>query len=220
MSAVAGWWEQHQELYRAILELPFNRELAAGTLGRERFAHYMIQDAHYLGMFARALALAAARAPEPDEQVQLAGASRDAILVERGLHEGFFKEFGIGTAEWRASPPSPTCFAYGQFLVATAATASYPVALAALLPCFQIYWEVGRELYHSAVRPNPYQRWIDTYADESFGAAVRAVIGFTDRAHAAAGSAERAAMAEAWRTSARLEWLFWDAAYRLERWPV
>ena len=35
-------WAEVAPLYRMILDLPFNRELAAGTLGRERFVFYMI----------------------------------------------------------------------------------------------------------------------------------------------------------------------------------
>ncbi|MDX1484517.1 MAG: thiaminase II, partial [Alphaproteobacteria bacterium] len=41
-------WAETAELRAAIDALPFNRELAAGTLSEERFRHYMIQDALYL----------------------------------------------------------------------------------------------------------------------------------------------------------------------------
>ena len=43
--------------------MPFNAELAAGTLSEARFKHYITQDAHYLIGFGRALTLAAAKAP-------------------------------------------------------------------------------------------------------------------------------------------------------------
>ena len=62
MSFTDDMWAEIRPIYEAILALPFNRELAAGTLTRERFLFYMIQDAHYLGAFARALATAAAKA--------------------------------------------------------------------------------------------------------------------------------------------------------------
>src|SRR4051794_352811 len=58
-------WAEIRPIYDAILDLPFNRELAAGTLSRERFSFYVVQDAHYLGAFARALATAAAKAATP-----------------------------------------------------------------------------------------------------------------------------------------------------------
>jgi thiaminase/transcriptional activator TenA len=213
-------WAEIGPWYREILDLPFNRELAAGTLGRDRFVHYMIQDAHYLGLFARALAAVAAKAPGADGQIRFANASAEAIVVERALHEGFFAEFGVSPERFAAEPPSPTCAAYGDFLLATALAAPFGVGVAALVPCFQIYYEVGKHLYGVAAPSNPYQKWIDTYRDEGFGDAVRAVLAQADAAHARAGGAERQEMRAAYLKAARYEWMFWDAAWRRETWPL
>src|SRR3954453_5816944 len=146
-------WAEIRPIYDAILGLPFNRELAAGTLSRERFSFYMVQDAHYLGAFARALATAAAKATTPEAQVKFAKSAHDAIVVERALHEGFFRDFGITPERFAATRPSPTCAGYGDFLLAIAYQHPFPIAVAALLPCFQIYYEVGRHLYGIAPPP-------------------------------------------------------------------
>ena len=42
-------WQRTEHLRKAIDELPFNTELAAGKLGRERFQGYIVQDALYSG---------------------------------------------------------------------------------------------------------------------------------------------------------------------------
>jgi len=92
--------------------------------------------------------------------------------------------------------------------------------LGALLPCFWIYAEVGRDI-HARARPNnPYQAWIDTYAGEEFHIAVRAMIAATDEAAELASPSARERMHAAFRRAAQLEWMFWDSAYRLEDWPV
>jgi thiaminase/transcriptional activator TenA len=213
-------WQRIEGLHGAILDLPFNRELAAGTLARERFTFYLLQDAHYLTDFARALAVTAARAPEKDALIQLAGSARAAVVVERALHEGFFKDYGISPAEAAATEPSPTCAHYTDYLLALAHNAPYEVAVAALLPCFWIYWEVGKHLLATARPRNPYQAWIDTYADEAFADGVRRMIGIADQAAQAATPTVRDQMFGAFVRAARLEWMFWDSAYRLERWPV
>ncbi len=213
-------WTEIRPTYEAILALPFNRELAAGTLSRERFTFYMIQDAHYLGAFARALATAAAKAATPEAQIKLAKSAHDAIVVERALHEGFFREFGVGAENFAATRPSPTCAGYSDFLLATAFQHPFAVAIGALLPCFQIYYEVGKHLYGIAAAPNPYQRWIDTYRDEGFGDSVREVLALTDAAHDSATGADRVLVRDAYLKAVRYEWMFWDSAYRLEAWPV
>jgi thiaminase/transcriptional activator TenA len=213
-------WQRILPLYDAILALPFNRELAAGTLSRERFIFYLLQDAHYLAYFGRALAVTAARAPDNDALIQFAGSAREAVVVERALHEGFFKEYGITASAAAATEPSPTCAHYTHYLLALAHNAPYEVAVGALLPCFWIYWEVGKHLHAAAAPDNPYQAWIDTYADEAFATGVRRVIAISDRVAEAASPAVRNQMQRAFVRASQLEWMFWDSAYRLERWPV
>jgi thiaminase (transcriptional activator TenA) len=220
MTFAADAWTRIGPLYRSILALPFNQELAAGTLSRERFTFYMLQDAHYLSYYARALAVTAARAPDNDAVIEFAGSAREALVVERALHERFFGRFGVSPAEAAATEPSPTCAHYTHYLVALAHNAPYEVSVAALLPCFWIYWEVGKHLLEIAKPDNPYQAWIDTYADEAFAERVRSVIAISDRVAAATTAAIVTRMQAAFDRASQLEWMFWDSAWRLERWPV
>ncbi len=211
-------WEATAALRRDILELPFNRELAAGTLARERFRFYMVQDALYLQGFARGLAAASAQAPDTAAMERFAQASAHTVVVERALHERYFEAFGIDSAEAARAEPSPSGLAYTSFLLATAHTGGYERLIAALLPCFWIYWEVGNHVRERAASENFYQAWIDTYSDAAFGEAVQGVIELCDRAAAAAPEREPA-MVAAFERSAQYEWMFWDSAYRMEQWP-
>jgi thiaminase/transcriptional activator TenA len=216
----AAVWQANLPLFEQTLALPFNQELAQGSLSAERFRHYMIQDAHYLVAYGRALAVAAAKADNADGVVQFAEAAKVAVVVERSLHDGFMKQFGITPAQFAATPLTPACHHYTSSLVATAWSAPYPVVLASLLPCFWIYAEVGKAIHAQARQPNPYSAWIDTYAGEDFHAAVRAVLATIDRVAAGVDANTLADMHAAYTMSAKLEWLFWDSAYRLGDWPV
>jgi thiaminase/transcriptional activator TenA len=200
--------------------MPFNEALAAGTLPAERFQHYIIQDAHYLIAFGRALAIAAAKADDTDGIVQFSEAAKVAIIVERALHADYFRQFGVTADDFARAPLSPACHHYSSYLLATAWAEPYPVALAALLPCFWIYAEVGRDIHGRAAEPNPYRAWIDTYAGEDFHAAVRGVIATTDRLAAKASPETQSAMHVAFTRATQLEWMFWDSAWNLGDWPV
>jgi thiaminase (transcriptional activator TenA) len=213
-------WERNAELYETIRSMPFNAELTDGSLSEARFKHYIVQDAHYLIGFGRALAIAAAKAPNPDRIVQFAKAAEEAIVVERALHGSFFVQFGIDAGAFAATPLSPACHHYVSYLLATAYGEPYEVALGALLPCFWIYAEVGRDIHARAKLDNAYRAWIDTYAGEDFHAAVQAVIAATDEAAETASPSARSAMHAAFTRAAQLEWMFWDSAYRQETWPV
>ncbi|KQT09892.1 thiaminase II [Methylobacterium sp. Leaf399] len=213
-------WARNADAYEAIRTMPFNAELAAGTLSPARFVHYIVQDAHYLIGFGRALALAAAKAPDPDRIVQFARAAETAIVVERSLHGGFFRDHGIDARTFAQTPLSPACDHYVSSLMATAYGEPYEVVLAALLPCFWIYAEVGTDILSRAASANPYQAWIDTYAGEEFATAVAQMIAATDEAAADASPSLRERMHRAFTRATQLEWMFWDGAYREARWPV
>ena len=69
-----------------------------------------------------------------------------------------------------------------------------------------------------SVLDNPYQLWIDAYAGEEFGAAVERAIEITEEVASGATEEGRKRMAETFVLSSRLEWMFWDSAYRMEEW--
>lgn len=211
-------WQGIEPVYAAVIAHPFLRELTEGTLARERFVFYMKQDALYLQDFSRALALAGARSPSiPDLQSFLGFASGVAV-VERALHESYFKEFNASLDVEKA----PACFTYTHFLLSTATVGSYAEAIAALLPCFWIYREAGNDIYRRAeggLGANPYARWIETYAGDEFNESVERAIEITEAVAQAAAVDDKQRMRKAFDLSARLEWMFWDSAYRLEAWP-
>lgn len=218
MSFTQLLWQKNTALYEQILNLPFNQELAAGTLAPEAFCHYVIQDAHYLLAYGRALAVAAAKAYDTDDVMQFSEAAKIAIVVERSLHNDFMTAFNVSKETFESTPLTLACHHYTSFLTATAWSESYPVVLAALLPCFWIYAEVGRAIVSQSVPNNPYQAWIDTYAGEEFHTAVRNVIATVDKVAARCDADTLEKMHAAYTMGAKLEWLFWNSAYHQRQW--
>src|SRR5712691_3317800 len=220
MTFTAELWASIAPIYDAILRHPFLRGLTDGSLARDAFRYYVIQDAHYLRDFARALSIAAARAPREDWIIMLNEHSAGALRVERSLHEAFFRDFGLSEKDVAAVPLAPTNLAYTSYLLAVAYGAPFHEALAALLPCYWIYWEVGKELERAGSKDPLFARWIATYASEEFGSIVRAVLETTDTLAARLTEDDRGAMRRHFVTTSRYEWMFWDMGHRLERWPV
>jgi thiaminase/transcriptional activator TenA len=213
-------WQSIQTIYAAILRHPFLAGLADGSLPRPSFQFYAIQDALYLREFARALSIAGARAPQDEWIIMFNEHAAGALRVERALHEGFFREFGLSPHEVAATPLAPTNLAYTSYLLAVAYAAPFHEAIAALLPCYWIYWEVGKALERAGSRDPLYARWIGTYASEEFGSLVRAVLDATDQTAARLPAAELEAMRRHFLATSRYEWMFWEMGYRREGWPV
>jgi thiaminase (transcriptional activator TenA) len=203
-----------------IVAHPYNRALVAGTLASDVFTQYVVQDALYLVEYGRVLATLAAKAPDAERVLQFSRATEGAIVVERQLHGGFFAQFGIDPADAARASASPSCQAYTDFLLTSVHRDGYAVGLAAVLPCYRVYYDVGLRLAAEEQPGNPYAAWIATYSDAAFGEAVLAVEATADRAWDSAGSIERSRMIAAYDRSVVYEWMFWDSAWRREVWPV
>jgi hydroxymethylpyrimidine/phosphomethylpyrimidine kinase len=141
------------------------------------------------------------------------------VVVEEALHATLLPDLGVDAATVAATAVAPTTRAYTSYLLATALGGSFAEGLAAVLPCYWIYAEVGAALHARHVaRPekdaHPYGAWIGTYADEAFAAATRRAIAYTDAAGRRASVAERTAMREAFAASTVYEREFFDAPRR------
>ena len=143
------------------------------------------------------------------------------VAVEQQLHDTLLSDLGIDPGcrgrgpRWRPPPwPTPaTCSP-------TARGGSYAEGVGAVLPCYWIYWEVGKELRRRGSPDPRFRHWIDTYGSEDFGTYVREVLDVTNRLAADLSADERARMHWHFRTTSRYEWMFWDMGLRTERWPI
>jgi len=209
-------WREAEGIYRAIITHPYNMEIAQGTLAAERFRYYVQQDSLYLRDYMRALTLLAAKAEDGEEAHELLTWARDAIQVERDLHQMMSETLNIPPVDEQ----EPACFAYTNFLLARTALDPYPVGLAAVLPCFWIYREVGNHIAGCTVENNPYAPWISTYSDPGFAKVTDRIIEITDRAAQRSSPEIQREMIRAFVQSSQCEWDFWNAAYREIRWTT
>ena len=213
-------WAQIQPLFNKILSHPFIRGLTDGSLQLESFQFYVIQDALYLREFARALSIVAAKAPEEESMIMFNEHAANALRVEQSLHAGFFKDLGLSDADVRKTPMAPTNLAYTSYLLCVAYARPFHELLTTVLPCYWIYWEVGKALRAKGSQKSLYQRWINTYGGEEFGKVVQAVLALTDQTALALSTAQREAMTHHFTTTSRYEWMFWEMGHQQQQWPV
>ncbi|ROS58228.1 hydroxymethylpyrimidine/phosphomethylpyrimidine kinase [Frigoribacterium sp. PhB160] len=200
-----AWWNGIRDVRVAVDELDFVRDMRDGTLDRAVFEHYLEQDSIYLERYARALSRASQLAPTTDEQAFWAQSAAACLDVELELHRE-----RLGGAVSTATPPHPATVAYTDHLLAVASGASYGVLVAAVLPCFWLYSDLGERLLAARHATHPYGEWLDTYADPAFAESTRRAREIADRAAVEAGSTERQAMWDAFRTSSWHEVAFFD----------
>ncbi len=214
-------WAGIEPTWKEILRHPFLLGLRDGSLDRQAFRFYVIEDALYLHEFARAVALLGAKAPHPDITEALCGDAVETIRAEREQLGQFLEELGGSRDELFQRRPAPTNQAYTSYFLAQVWSRPFHEGLAAVLPCYWIYAEVGKELLARSPSPDPlYRRWIESYGSEEYDAVVRRVVDLTDEIVAPLGDEARRAMARHFAMSSRYEWMFWDMAWRQEAWPL
>lgn len=220
-------WRQAREALVDIAGLEFLAELADGTLPTATFVHYIQQDAAYLAGYGRAMTLLAAGARDRDQMRFWARATAETIAEEQAMQAQLMesRQFASIAAELAGDDgdvvPSPTTLGYTSWLVATAAVDEHEVAVAAVLPCFWVYAEVGRHLVETigeGMAEHPYRRWVETYSDPEYDAAVEEACGIFEALYEEADEPLRARMLAAFRRGCVYEHHFWDAARRREDW--
>lgn len=208
--------EEATPIWRRIFDHPFLREIKDGTLPLETFQYYLAQDYLYLEGFARTVAMALAKAPDSALLEELS--HRVLTPVERPLHHKLVAEAGITMKQIQQAGPSPTNAGYVNYILATASRFGLGPTAAALLPCPWTYHMLREEVGQSE---HPlYGQWTSFYVDGFLEDSVDAWRGFVDRMAEDSGAAELGAMRQAFMTSSRYEYMFWDAAYRREQWPL
>ncbi len=207
------WEAQHQHR--------FVRGIGDGTLDLEPFKFWVRQDYVFLVGYARLLAVAAARSPDLNTMIRFAELLSATLRTEMSLHRSYAAEFGISHEELERERPAPTTQAYTDFLLQVAAMDDFAELVAVLLPCMWGFSEIGQRL---AQRPRPaeerHAKWIDMYASREFAELAEWCRDLLDRL--AAGLPERylQKLEGAFLTSSRYEWLFWEMAWKMKRWPV
>jgi thiaminase/transcriptional activator TenA len=224
MKATTSWstrlWSDIEDTYTAILSHPFITGLTDGSLNDKAFAHYVAQDVHYLRDYARALAIVGAKAPELADTAMFARHAAEVFDVELELHTQLLPELGLDPVTLNAEPVAPTTRAYTSYLLATAYGGSFADGLAAVLPCYWIYARVGTDLAARGSSDLRYQRWIDSYGGEAYAATVAEVLALTDRVGPTLTAADEAVARAHFTQTAQYEWMFFDAGYRREQWPI
>ena len=209
-------------LQQAILNHPFVVGIGDGSLDVERFKHFIRQDYLYLIEYARTLALAAASAPTLEAMGRFATLANETLNTEMALHRDYCARFGISEEELETTRPAPTMQAYTNFLVRTAYDGSFGQLACALLPCMWGYCEIGLNLLRQG-KPSAqplYAEWIDIYSSAEFQGLADWLRGLVDELAEGASDEGRRRMEEAYVTSTRYEYAFWEMAWRLEEWEV
>ncbi|KAK4570334.1 trifunctional hydroxymethylpyrimidine kinase/phosphomethylpyrimidine kinase/thiaminase [Recurvomyces mirabilis] len=153
----------------------FVEKMGDGTLPRETFKYYMIQDYLYLIHFARANALAGYKAKKLDD-IASAAQIVTHIRHEVNLHLEECKDFGLTQSDIEQYEESQACTAYTRYVLDIGQSEDWLALQLSLLPCLLGYGVIARRLHGlqstDPPEPNQYLTWINNYVAEDYTSAI------------------------------------------------
>ncbi|MGU3395147.1 thiaminase II [Priestia sp. D51] len=214
-------YEKLQPIWRQNHNHPFVQGMGDGTLEKEKFRFYMIQDYLYLIDYAKLFAIGAMKATDLQTMGKFAALLDSTLNEEMSLHREYAKKFEISEKELEKAQPSPTTLAYTYYMLHVGQSGTLAELVAALLPCMWSYWEIGKELSEKPGANNEfYREWIEMYSSEEFGELATWCINLFDSLTEDKSEVELEKLEEIFLNTTRFEYMFWDMAYNEAMWPI
>lgn len=207
-----------KDIWAAYNEHPFVRGLQEGTLDREKFRYYIIQDYLYLEEYLKVFAIGIAKAKSPETTVLF---SKYVSLLTEGemdIHRGYMGRFAVTREELEHTPRALDNLSYTSYMLRVAYEEDEAAILAAILSCAYSYEVIARTILErepSAVEHPFYGDWIRGYADPHYGEANVLLLDTLDRLTADDTEAQLRHLTDIFVACSRYEAAFWDLAWNM-----
>ncbi len=194
---------------------PFVLALGDGTLPREKFQAFLIQDYLFLIQYARAYMLLAYKL-DALADMRAAMATAAALLEdELPLHISYCAGWGISEAEMQAAPASLELIVYTNYVLECGHSGDALDLMVALAPCIAGYGEIAATLAPRMAPANPYKPWVETYTGAEYRAAESASLALLERlARARASPARYPQLLKIFTQATICEAAFWETGWR------
>ncbi len=218
-----GWLAENRQSWSEYVNHEFVTGLEDGSLPREAFMAYLIQDYIFLMHYSRAWSMAVVKSESAD-QMRIAAATVNALLNEEiQLHVGICKREGISESDLFDAEEAQENIAYTRYVMDTALSGDLLDLLTALAPCVFGYGHIGLNLKAQTDTSALYREWIDTYHADDYQDLCYEIARYIDQV-AAQKLGEQSDQHPRWKglskrfdMATRLEVNFWSMGLRLGR---
>lgn len=148
------------KVWEARYTHPFVQELGKGTLDKEKFQFYLLQDYQYLLQYAKVFALATVKAHDEETMTRLTNTQHFLLTNEIELHRQYMAGFGVTREQMLMVKPSLFNRTYTANMLAVGQTGDLVDILAAVFPCAWTYHDYAvrlKEQYADQLEDNFYK---------------------------------------------------------------
>jgi len=201
--------------WKTYVEHDFVASIADGSLPRDEFNAWMVQDYFYLVHYTRAYALLLYKSSEIRHMASAATIVHGLLNGEMSLHRRVLEKVGIDSATLDSTPETLETLAYSRYILDRGMCGDVLDLTVTLSACLAGYGEIGLRLLHDPatdLEHNPYRDWIETYAsDEYIGLVRNGLTGLEELSAKLGGGRRYPVLLQQFREAVRLEAAFWNA---------
>lgn len=219
MTVTQRLYEAARPVWQQCHQHPFVKGIGDGTLDKEKFQWFLLQDYLYLFDYARVFAWGVIKARDAG-LMRTFSANVDAILGgEMKIHRSYMARLGIIEEQVLQVKPALSNTSYTHYMLAVAAAGGPAEIIAAILACSWSYAEIGEELAKvpGALDHPFYGEWVQGYAGEEYHKTNDALVALMDELAAGCTEEQYARLEEIFVNCSRYELGFWEMAWTLER---
>ncbi len=212
--------EGSRSVWETFHDHPFVRGIADGTLPKEKFKYYMLQDYLYLLDYARVFSIGAGKARDPQVGRYFSGYVDQIMNGELNIHKAYMARLGIAEDDVMAAEQALDNISYTSYMLRCAYEGGPAEVCAAILPCAVSYEEIAAEMVRrdaDCVNHPFYGEWICSYADPGYHEANAALREVTAAACAELTETQVDYLVKIGRRCSLYEGCFWDMAWELRR---
>lgn len=193
-----------------IINSKYITEISNGTLPKEKFDFYMLQDLLYLLDYSKYNKLLSSQCTSFFE--------KNFFFNEGIACENEYKRHEVDYRDkLKNIKQSPTCLLYTSYMARTLSELNTTNSICALFSCAYIYFKVGKYLNSRLDEKNPYYKWIKEY--EGGEESINNYKKILNERFKLMTDEEIDKSLDFFANTSRMEYLFWESAYNFEQWP-
>lgn len=210
--------EATKQSWELSLNHPFVQGIVGGELPLATFKNYIMQDIYYLKHYGKVHAFAAAHADDFHVSAKLAEKAKKTAQAELTVHKEHARILMITNEEMENFKPAPTAYAYTSHLYRAALSGSLAQIVAAMLPCYWLYADIGLTYKDEKPKEKIYENWLNMYASNGFQESTQEMIDLLDELAKKASAVEKEKIKEQFIIAKEYELAFWEMSYTFETW--
>lgn len=219
MNTAAKLLEATAGIWKAYNEHPFVRGIQNGTLDREKFRYYIIQDYLYLEDYAKTFAVGVAKA----KSLRTANLFAKYISVMNGeldIHNGYLARLGVTEEDIKATPRSLDNLSYTSYMLRVAYEEGEAEILAAILSCAYSYEVIAKNMVKNnpdSIRDVFYGDWIKGYTSEGYAEENIILLSEVDRLTENYTEEQLRHLVDIFVACSRYELAFWEMSWGMKK---